>query len=114
MADRVRLLRRARIDVQETTDWIAKRSKPGARSWVAALNRVLDSIDQYPESFAVAEEDYLFPFHTIREFYFKTRRGRKYRGLFVVIDDEKQVLRIRGSGQDLIGSDDVDLPDVKE
>ena len=111
MKRRVRLLRRAKNDVRVITDWIAERSKPGAERLVAALDRALDSIDEFPESHPLAEDDDAFPNHTIRQFLFKTRRGRTYRGLFIVVGDEKSVLRVRGPGQDLITPEEVDLPD---
>ena len=79
MKRRVRLLRRAKNDVRVITAWIAERSKPGAERWVSALDKGLDSIDEFPESHSLAEEDDGFPNHTIRQFFFKTRRGRTYR-----------------------------------
>lgn len=33
----------------------------------------------------------------IREFLFKTRRGRVFRGVFVILDDEVHVLHVRSS-----------------
>lgn len=111
MARHVRLLRRAKRDAAAITDWIAERSKAGADRWVAALDKALDSIDQFPDSHPLAEENDEFPNDTIRQFFFKTRRGRKYRGVFTVVGKEIRVLRSRGPGQDLIGPDDVDLPD---
>jgi hypothetical protein len=42
---------------------------------------------------------------------FKTRHGRTYRLLYVVRGDLIYLLHVRGPGQDLMGDDEVRLPD---
>lgn len=109
MTYRVRMQRLAKRDVRTTTDWIAERSPDGADRWVDALNRALESLRSDPESYSLAEEYEEFPSQTLRQFFFKTRRGRKYRGLFTVVGNEVRVLRVRGPGQDLVTPDEVEL-----
>jgi len=46
----------------------------------------------------------------VRQALFKTRRGRIYRVLFIVVDDMVHVVAIRGYGQDLATLDDLELP----
>ena len=89
---------------------IAERSAEGAERWLDALEKALDSVANSPESYSLAEEADAFPHHTIRQFFFRTRRGRTYRGLFTVVGKEVRVLRLRGPGQDLVAPEDVALP----
>ena len=44
---------------------------------------------------------------TLREFSFKTRRGRSYRAVFTVVGDELRLLRIRGPGQAPLSEDEL-------
>ena len=41
---------------------------------------------------------------------FKTRSGRVYRSLFVIEGNTIHVVGVRGAGQDLAGSGDLELP----
>ncbi len=45
----------------------------------------------------------------LRHVMFRTRAGRTYRALFVVVGDEVRVLRVRGAGQPPVTSDDIEL-----
>ena len=90
--------------------WIAERSPEGAIHWKAALERAVDRIADSAGTFALAAESDAFP-EPVREISFKTRKGRKYRALFVIRDDVATIISVRGAGQDLINPDDVPLPD---
>ncbi|MBI2825538.1 MAG: hypothetical protein HYX69_12715 [Planctomycetia bacterium] len=46
----------------------------------------------------------------VRQRFFKTRRGRVYRILYVVVVDEVRVLRIRGPGQAPVSAIDINAP----
>lgn len=98
MTYRVVILRRAANDVQEIYDWLAQRSADGARSWYRAWNDALDRLERRPERFGLAIEG---PRRNrqIRESYFRTRRGRTYRILFTIVEQDVRVLHVLGSGQ---------------
>lgn len=106
MKFRVRVLRRAVQDVREIAKWIAERSRPGAESWLKAWERLLDRLAESADSFAIAEENDEFELE-IRQGLFKTRRGRIYRAVFTIVDNEVRVLRVRGPGQAPLTPDDV-------
>ncbi len=57
---------------------------------------------QAPESEYVVEE--------IRQFFFKTRRGLRYRALFSISGVKIYVLHVRGPGQELLGPDELRTP----
>ncbi len=42
----------------------------------------------------------------IKQVFFRTRRGRSYRAIFLIVGDEVRILRVRGPGQDSIDSDE--------
>lgn len=52
-----------------------------------------------PEAEDIGEE--------IRQTFFRTRAGRTYRALFLIVGDEVRVLRIRGAGQAPVTSEDL-------
>jgi plasmid stabilization system protein ParE len=104
MTQTVILTARAERDIDTILVWLFNRSPAGARSWHTALEKALhwlrdnaSSCAKAPESRSSAEE--------IREHFFKTHRGRRYRLLFTVTGNEVQVLHVRGPGQDLVGRD---------
>ena len=89
---------RAACDVQSIYDWLAERSPSGAKAWYQAWNIALDSLEGEPLGFAVAVESPRRNF-TIREAYFRTRKGRTYRILFTIVDVEVRVLHVLGPAQ---------------
>lgn len=106
MSLQVRVLRRAKLDIRHIASWIRARSRSGADSWLGALNDVLQSIADQPESFGIApEDDFCEP--TIRQALFRTRRGRTYRVLFTIIGMQARVLRVRGPGQSPLEADEL-------
>lgn len=98
MTYRVVILRRAANDVQQIFDWLAERSPDGARSWYRAWNEALDGLEHRPDRFGLATEG---PRRNrqIRESYFRTRRGRTYRILFAIVEQDVRVLHVLGAGQ---------------
>ncbi len=46
----------------------------------------------------IAAEQLISSFE-LRQFLFKTRRGRTYRGVFAVVNHEVRIVRVRGPGQ---------------
>ena len=98
MSRTIRILERARADVDAIFNWIAPRSIRGSISWYLAFRRAIDRIGESPESFAEAAESHRLG-RPLREALFKTRRGRTYRIVFEVSEAEILILRVRGPGQ---------------
>ena len=59
------------------------------------------------DGYGLAPEDE-FTDAKLQQFLFKTRRGRTYRGVFVVVDNEVRILRIRGPGQPPLEADELE------
>ncbi len=102
----VTVLRRARRDIDHILEWIGKRSRPGAARWHAALQEAVAGLREDPTRFALApeSEDLGQP---VRERLFKTRRGRVYRLLFLVVGSDVRILRVRGPGQAPLTEDEI-------
>jgi plasmid stabilization system protein ParE len=94
----VHVLARARADVDAIFQWIYERSPAGAASWYAAWLEAADSLATNPIRFARAAESDQFDYE-VRERFFKTRRGRRYRIVFTIVESELRILRVRGPGQ---------------
>jgi plasmid stabilization system protein ParE len=104
---RIVIFRRARNDAQVIFDWIAEKSRPGALSWNSAMQAAIRRLKSNPQSFSLAEESDAITEYELRQVLFKTRRGRTYRAVFVVVGGEVHILRIRGPGQSLLSDDDL-------
>jgi plasmid stabilization system protein ParE len=105
MAFRVVLLRRAENEVNEIVGWLVERSPQGASRWLAALEEAKSKLAKNPLGYGLAPEDD-FVDNEIRQIIFKTRRGRRYRALFIVIESEVRILHVRGPGQAPLASSD--------
>ncbi len=101
MTFRVVLLRKAEEDLDRVTAWLAERSPRGAARWLSLFQETIARLEQNPSPCALApENDYVQP--EVRQAIFSTRRGLPYRVLFTIAGAEVRILRIRGSGQDLL------------
>lgn len=60
----------------------------------------------HPRQYPRAAEDSLTT-HEVRQCLFKTRRGRTYRALYTIVEDEVRVLRVRGPGQAPLTDDEL-------
>lgn len=98
MSLQLRLLSVAQADVDHIYSWNRDRSPLGAVRWYAAFLRKCGEVVVQPHRFPIKEESDSVR-DEIREFTFRTRRGRRYRALFAVVGDEVRVLRVRGPGQ---------------
>jgi plasmid stabilization system protein ParE len=96
-----RILKRAEAELREIFWWIEERSPDGAGRWLAAFEAAVEGTLRNLHSQPLAPEDGLVDFEA-RHFIFKTRRGRKYRAIFTVADDEVRIKHIRGAGQNLM------------
>lgn len=103
---RVHVLPEADRDFDQNYLWIAKRSREGAANWYRRLLEVLDTLKSRPMSYGLAPESAVVG-RGIRQINFKTRRGRLYRLLFEVRENDVYVLHLRGPGQRLLRADQV-------
>ncbi len=94
----VKIIQRARDDLNRIYRWLHRRSPRGAVAWYRAFWSAATRIANDPESFAVAEESAQLK-SDIRSAIFKTRKGRYYRIIFEFTDTEARILRVRRPGQ---------------
>ena len=92
---------RAECDVAKIYSWLEGSSKRGADSWFRALQRARLWLEENALLCSFAPENNLFDVE-LREHFFKTKHGNKYRLLFTVDGSEVRVLHVRGPGQDLV------------
>jgi plasmid stabilization system protein ParE len=102
----VRILHRAQVDADDIYEWIAKRSPAGAVRWYSAFRAAAASLDKQHERCAQAPESESVGYD-VRQRFFKTRRGRTYRLLFTIVQDEVRILRVRGPGQAPVTREDL-------
>lgn len=107
MSFHVRIVRRAEQDAQQIFDWLAMRSAEGAIRWWDAFELAVAKLGENPLSYGLAPENELSDME-LRQFLFKTRKGRIYRGVFTVSGDEVQILRVRGPGQPPLQADELE------
>jgi plasmid stabilization system protein ParE len=88
MTYRVRPLRKAQQDVDAIlTGIIDERKTPqGAAAWLEAYDTAAAAIANNPERHSHAPENSLLDFE-LRQFLFKTKKGRMYRGIFTIVQD---------------------------
>jgi len=106
MSIKIRLGLRAQRDVDGIYRWISQRTQSGAAAWRRALELAYEQVATAPFLCTVAEESTKLRVE-IRQCLFRTRRGRTFRMLFVVNQNEAFILCIRGPGQAPIGPADV-------
>jgi len=95
------LTREAELEVGRTVDYIAKRSPRGAAAWSEQLEQALAEVKRNPIQFGSAPESAEHDVE-IRQFLFKTRRGRMYRALFTVVGRGIYVIHLRGPSQNVL------------
>jgi plasmid stabilization system protein ParE len=98
MSRSLRIVERARADVDDIFNWLVGRSAQGAISWYLAFRRAIDKVSDSPEGCAEAPESQRLG-RRLRQGLFKTPRGRMYRIVFELSDTAIIVLRVRGPGQ---------------
>jgi plasmid stabilization system protein ParE len=100
MTFQVRSLRKARQDVDCILNWlIHERKTPhGAVAWLRAYEAAAAALATSADAYGLAPEDG-FVDYVVRQFLFKTRSGRVYRGLYTIDGEEVLILRVRGPGQ---------------
>jgi plasmid stabilization system protein ParE len=100
MSFQVRALRKARQDVDSILNWLIheRKTPQGAAAWLRAYEKAAAALATSADAHAVAPED-AFVDYVVRQFLFKTRSGRVYRGLYTIDGKEALILRVRGPGQ---------------
>jgi plasmid stabilization system protein ParE len=93
--------RLAQQDVENIYAWLSRRSRPGAVRWYAAFLQAVENLRRNPARCPLAREASRIGVE-VREQFFKTRRGRRYRLLFMMDERIVRVLRIRGPGRSTI------------
>ena len=106
MSYQVRVLARARQDLDEIVGYIAERSPEGAARRVARYEEALTRLENNPFVAPIASESDELG-EEVRHIMFRTRAGRTYRALFIIVGDEVRVLRVRGPGQRPLKPDDL-------
>jgi plasmid stabilization system protein ParE len=106
MAFTVRTLPRAEFDAQQIYDWISERSPDGARRWWDAFLVANDNLKHDPVRYSLAPEAQ-FCNREIRQFLFRTRRGKYFRLLYVIVETEVRIIRVRGPGQPDLSPDEL-------
>lgn len=102
----VKSLATAEADISDIFRWIVARSVKGAWSLQNALESRVKCLADDAAGCAVAKEAHRLG-RDIRETYFKTRYGRRYRIVFTIVDTEVHILRVRAFGQRLLRSNDL-------
>ena len=102
----VSVLRRAWSDADRIFEWIASRSPRGAINWSQAFDTALAELTNDADQHSIALESAELN-GAIRQKIFKTRRGRPYRLLFMIIGNDVRVLRVRGPGQSSVIAEDI-------
>lgn len=106
----IRVSVRADADVNAIYEWLAERSPEGAIRWYEAFLDAVQPLQHRAESYALAPEAAHLEVD-LRQTLFKTRKGRTYRALFVIVEDVVHIVSVRGTGQDLIRGDELEFPE---
>ena len=110
MSRSLRILTRAREDIDYIFDWLERRSPQGATSWYDALFKAVGIIGDNPERYAMLSDALPRWNRKIHQALFKTPRGHRYRIIFEVSEREILILRVRGSGQPPLRRGDIPSP----
>lgn len=102
----VRLVTSAKSDVDDIFSWLLARSAKGALNWYSSLSARLERLSDDAGGCAVAREAHRLK-RDIRETYFKTRYGNRYRLIFTIEESEVRILRVRALGQKLLRAKEV-------
>ena len=97
----VRLVTSAKTDVNHIYDWLLARSAKGAFNWYSAMSVRLEKLSFDASGCAAAREAHRLK-RELRETYFKTRYGNRYRLIFTIVESEVRILRVRALGQKLL------------
>jgi plasmid stabilization system protein ParE len=94
----VKVFLRAGHDVDHIYEWIGKRDLVGAERWYSEYRRALHCLEDDPHRHSLADERHLAK-QQVRQLLFATPQGNTYRALYLIVDDEVRILRVRAPGQ---------------
>jgi len=100
-------LPKAKFDKRRIFEWLFERSPSGAAAWLDAYDEMVDRLRTAAESFPEAHENSDLDLD-VKQVLFKTRRGRIYRAVFHLDDQNVYILRVRGPGQAPVSEVDLD------
>ena len=106
MNESVRQVTSAQSDVDHIFSWLMSRSAKGAANWYSSLSARLERLTHDASGCAVAREAHRLK-RDLRETYFKTRYGNRYRLIFTIVESEARILRVRALGQKLLRADEL-------
>jgi plasmid stabilization system protein ParE len=98
MAHPVRVLREAERELDIIIEWLVGRSPQGAARLLAAFERALQELAANPLLFSLAPENEYVSVE-VRNIFFKTARGRRYRAIYVIVEEEVRILHVRAPGE---------------
>lgn len=99
MSRSLRVLSKAKADIDRVFLWLKSRSPQGAANWYVALTKAVGRIVESPDGYPAAAEVLPRWNREIHEALFKTARGKRYRIVFELTESEVRILRVRGPGQ---------------
>ena len=109
MRYRVRILRRARSDIDRNADWWADHySTEQALMWSDKVYDQIDTLSEFPESHSLSFENEDFPFE-IRDMLVGLGSKRRYRAVFTIRENDVFVLTVRAAEEGHLRPTDVDL-----
>jgi plasmid stabilization system protein ParE len=110
MSFRLKILARARADFEGVVAWIAERSPEGAERLTARFEEALATLEENPKIAPVAPESENLG-EEVRHVMFRTKAGRTFRAIFLIVGSEVRILRVRGAGQPPLTTMDVQFDD---
>lgn len=106
MSFTVHTLWRAERDFDRIVSYLCERSPQGADSWLRAWEKAKQKLQDSADKFGLAPENEGQDLE-VREFIFRTRKGRDYRVLYTIRDREVFIMHLRGPGQDLLSPEEL-------
>jgi plasmid stabilization system protein ParE len=103
----VQVLPAAELDAWKIFRMLNKKSRSGADRWYAAFLEATDELSERPERRALAPEAKRIQ-RPIRESFFKTPRGLLYRLIYLIVENEVRVVRVRAPGNRPLRRADLD------
>jgi hypothetical protein len=102
----VREMPKAKSDKLSIFTWLRDHSPAGAVAWLDAYDELVERLQRDADSHGVSPESADCD-REIRQAFFKTRRGRTYRALYIIERGDVYILRVRGPGQAPVTPDEI-------
>lgn len=105
MSYRVVIQPEAKLDLLQAAEYIADHAPHAAERWLNGFFQEVQSLSRRPEQWPLAPEA-AFLHVELREWHYRTKSSVT-RALFVIVDDEVRVLRVRRPGQESLRQQDI-------